>query len=285
MKSLEKALPAQNQIERAVRAALEEDIGSGDLTAALIDQHTQTSARLICREQAILSGKAWFDCCCLLVDPEIAVTWMFDDGDRLSSDSVVCEIEGRARSILTAERTAINFLQTLSGVSTQTARFVTAVEGTGTRILDTRKTLPGLRLAQKYAVLAGGAHNHRIGLYDGVLIKENHIAAAGSIAAALDAAREVAPDCALLEIEVESLDQLDQALAARATRIMLDNFSLEMMREGVRRASGKAEIEASGNVTAEGLRAIAETGVDFISIGALTKNVQAVDFSLRFSGA
>ena len=285
MKSLEKALPAQNQIERAVLAALEEDIGSGDLTAALIDQHTQTSARLICREQAILSGKAWFDCCCLLVDPEIAVTWMFDDGDRLSSDSVVCEIEGRARSILTAERTAINFLQTLSGVSTQTARFVTAVKGTGTRILDTRKTLPGLRLAQKYAVLAGGAHNHRIGLYDGVLIKENHIAAAGSIAAALDAAREVAPDCALLEIEVESLDQLDQALAARATRIMLDNFSLEMMREGVRRASGKAEIEASGNVTAEGLRAIAETGVDFISIGALTKNVQAVDFSLRFSGA
>lgn len=285
MKPLEKALPKQNQIEKVVRAALDEDIGSGDLTAHLIDQHTRTSARLVCREQAILCGKAWFDCCCLLVDPEIAVTWSFDDGDRLNCDSVVCEIAGRARSILTAERTAINFLQTLSGVSTQTDRFVTAVEGTGTRILDTRKTLPGLRLAQKYAVLAGGAHNHRIGLYDGVLIKENHIAAAGSIAAALDAARKMAPDCPLLEIEVESLDQLDQALAAHATRIMLDNFSLEMMKEGVRRASGRAEIEASGNVTAEGLREIAETGVDFISIGALTKNVQAVDFSLRFSGA
>ena len=215
----------------------------------------------------------------------LEVIWLLQDGDQMDRDSVVCEIEGRARSILTVERTAINFVQTLSGVSTQTNRYVTAVEGTGARILDTRKTLPGLRLAQKYAVLAGGAHNHRIGLYDGILIKENHIAAAGSIVAALDAAREIAPDCDLLEIEVESLDQLDQALEASATRIMLDNFSLEMMREGVKRASGRAKIEASGNVTPERLREIAETGVDFISIGALTKNIQAVDFSLRFTGA
>ena len=285
MKSLEKALPEQNQIEKVVRTALDEDIGSGDLTAILIDEHAQTSARLLCREQAILCGTAWFDCCCRLVDPEIEVIWLLQDGDQMDRDSVVCEIEGRARSILTVERTAINFVQTLSGVSTQTNRYVTAVEGTGARILDTRKTLPGLRLAQKYAVLAGGAHNHRIGLYDGILIKENHIAAAGSIVAALDAAREIAPDCDLLEIEVESLDQLDQALEASATRIMLDNFSLEMMREGVKRASGRAKIEASGNVTPERLREIAETGVDFISIGALTKNIQAVDFSLRFTGA
>ena len=206
------------------------------------------------------------------------------DGDKLKPDCLVCELDGSARSILTAERTAINFLQTLSGVATRSAQYVAAVEGTGTRILDTRKTLPGLRLAQKYAVLAGGAFNHRIGLYDGVLIKENHIAAAGSIAKALDAARRSAPGCELLEVEVESLDQLDQALAANATRIMLDNFSLDMMREGVERVAGRAEIEASGNVTMEKLREIAETGVDYISVGALTKNIKAVDFSLRVDG-
>lgn len=268
-----------------VRAALEEDIGTGDLTANLIDKNERISARLICREQAVLCGVAWFESSFRLVDPEIAVNWKSVDGDTLKTDCLVCELNGSARSILTAERTAINFLQTLSGVATKSAQYVAAVAGTGTRILDTRKTLPGLRLAQKYAVLVGGAFNHRIGLYDGVLIKENHIAAAGSIKKALGAARKLAPDCKLMEVEVESLEQLDQALAANATRIMLDNFNLEMMREGVERVAGRAEIEASGNVTMDKLREIAETGVDYISIGALTKNVQAVDFSLRVNGA
>ncbi|MGB5707702.1 MAG: carboxylating nicotinate-nucleotide diphosphorylase [Arenicellales bacterium] len=285
MIELETFLPAAQEIDRTVGAALDEDIGSGDLTASLIDKNTQITAQLICREQAVLCGVAWFDRCCHLVDPEIDVSWRFADGETLTPDCVVCSLEGSARSILTAERTAINFLQTLSGVATQASRYVKAVEGTQARILDTRKTLPGLRLAQKYAVVAGGAHNHRIGLYDGVLLKENHIAATGSIANALAAARQAAPECDLLEIEVESLDQLDQALAANATRIMLDNFDLDMMREGVRRAAGRAEIEASGNVTMESLREIAETGVDYISVGALTKHLCAVDFSLRFSGA
>jgi len=278
----DQALPPQAVIEQLVAIALAEDVGDGDLTANLIDPATNASARLTCRENAVLCGVAWFDHCCRQVDKQIKVQWECGDGDRLAPDTLVCTLDGSARSILTAERTAINLLQTLSGVATAASRYVDAIAGTGTRILDTRKTLPGMRLAQKYAVLCGGAFNHRIGLYDGILIKENHIAAAGSIAAAMDAARRAAPDCALMEIEVESLDELDQALAAGATRIMLDNFDLGMMREGVRRAKGRAELEASGNVTMAGLREIAETGVDFISVGALTKNLAATDFSMRF---
>lgn len=282
MNKFDSYLPPEAVINQLVDLALEEDVGTGDLTAALIDPGTQATARLICRENAVLCGVRWFDRCCHQVDSGLTVDWQSGDGDQLVADGLVCVLSGSARSLLTTERTAINLLQTLSGVATAASRYAAAVAGTETRILDTRKTLPGMRLAQKYAVVCGGAHNHRIGLYDGVLIKENHIAAVGSIKAALDAARAAAPDCELMEIEVESLDQLDQALAAGATRIMLDNFSLEMMREGVKRASGKAEIEASGNVTMEGLGQIAATGVDFISVGALTKNLTATDFSLRF---
>ena len=275
------SLPDRSAIKELVSQALQEDIGSGDITAALIDPSTVTRARLICWEQAVLCGTAWFEQTFRQLDQDIEIDWSCHDGDQIDADCVVCRLTGRARHILSAERTAINLLQTLSGTATTARQYAEAVAGTGTRILDTRKTIPGMRLAQKYAVAAGGAHNHRIGLFDGILIKENHIAATGSVTAAVHRAQVAAPDCQLVEIEVESLVQLHQALDAGATRIMLDNFDLGMIRQAVTENRGRAELEVSGSVTLEQVRKFAQTGVDFISIGALTKHVRAIDFSLR----
>lgn len=266
-------------IAQDVARALEEDIGSGDVSAALLPD-VPLRARLVCREQAVLAGAPWFEACMRARDPEVRCQWHAADGDTLHADSTVCTLEGRSRALLSAERCAINFLQTLSATATATAEYVAAVAGTGARILDTRKTLPGLRHAQKYAVRCGGGGNHRAGLYDMVLLKENHIATAGGITPAVQAARTLFPRLPLV-VEVESLQQFDEALALRPTRILLDNFALESIREVVRRAAGRVALEASGGVERGQLRAIAETGVDFISIGALTKHVHAVDFSLR----
>lgn len=267
-------------IDDDVRRALAEDVGGGDLTAALVsDQMAQ--AELVTREDAVLCGTAWFDAVFRQLDARVVIDWLAKDGARIRAGAVLCRLHGPARTILTGERTALNFLQTLSGTATCTARYVEAVLGTHARILDTRKTIPGLRHAQKYAVACGGGHNHRMGLYDAVLIKENHIAAAGGVAAALVAARRVAPAGVLIEIEVETLTQLDQALAAGATRILLDNFELDGLRTAVRATAGRAELEASGGVALTSVRAVAETGVDYISVGGLTKHVEAVDLSLR----
>lgn len=276
--------PDASRIAEQVRIALDEDLGSGDLTAALIPQVARAKAQIICRESAILCGRDWFDQAFLQVAPEVELSWSASDGDQLSADQVVCEIEGAARALLTSERTALNFLQTLSGTASAAATYVTAVAGTGARILDTRKTVPGLRFAQKYAVLCGGASNHRIGLFDAVLIKENHIAAAGSVAGSMAA---VAADAKInagveVEIEVESIAQLEQALQAGAKRILLDNFSLEQLREAVALNASRARLEASGGVNLKTIRAIAETGVDDISVGAITKDVKATDFSMLF---
>lgn len=269
------AIPAQ------VRAALEEDIGSGDLTAALVPENVEASARVVCRDQAVLCGQAWFDAVFQALDPRVEITWQTRDGYDLAGGQTLCQIHGPARAILTGERCALNFLQTLSGTATTTRAYVAAIAGMHTKLLDTRKTLPGLRLAQKYAVHVGGALNHRKGLYDAVLIKENHIALAGSITAAIEAVRRLAPPNTPVEVEVENLDQLRSALAVGVKKILLDNFSLELMREAVKLAADKATVEASGGVGIEGLRAIAATGVDFISVGSLTKHVHAVDLSLR----
>ncbi|NKB75710.1 MAG: carboxylating nicotinate-nucleotide diphosphorylase [Gammaproteobacteria bacterium] len=277
------ALPNEKDIHDVVVRALKEDVGAGDLTANLIGASSHSESRLICREPAVLCGAAWFEMACNLVDGDLVLDWHRGDGDLLVSETAVCTVSGRSRSILTAERTAINFLQTLSGTATTTRNYVLQIEGTNTRVLDTRKTLPGMRLAQKYAVAIGGGQNHRIGLFDGVLIKENHIAAAGSIQAAVLQAREHAGDCQLLEVEVESLDQLNEAIDAGVTRIMLDNFDLEMMKKAVEINNGFAEIEVSGNVEISNMRSIAETGVNYISVGALTKHVRAIDFSLRMT--
>ena len=267
-------------IDDDVRRALAEDVGGGDLTAALVpDQMAQ--AELVTREDAVLCGTAWFDAVFRQLDARVVSDWLAQDGARIRAGAVLCRLHGPARPILTGERTALNFLQTLSGTATRTARYVEAVRGTHARILDTRKTIPGLRRAQKYAVTCGGGHNHRMGLYDAVLIKENHIAAAGGVAAALVAARRVAPTGVLIEIEVETLAQLDQALAAGATRILLDNFELDGLRAAVRATAGRAELEASGGMALTNVRAVAETGVDYISVGGLTKHVEAVDLSLR----
>ncbi len=268
-----------------VARALEEDRGSGDLTAALIDAQTTANAQVIAGATATLSGCAWFDEVYRQLDDRVAVTWNFSDGMELTPAQPICDITGPARPILTGERTALNFLQTLSGTATATREHVLAIAATPARILDTRKTIPGLRRAQKYAVLCGGGENHRMGLYDGILIKENHIVAAGGIRAAADSARQREPE-ALIEIEVETLDQVNEALMANVDRIMLDNFSLESLTAAVAVRDGhdgpRKQLEASGGIGLENLRAIAETGVDFISVGALTKHVTAVDFSMRF---
>lgn len=269
-------------IEQQVRHALDEDIGCGDLTAQLIPAAQNAKARVISREEAVLCGTAWFDACFRLLDADTRIVWHAQDGSTVHPNQLLCEIHGTARTLLTAERCALNFLQTLSAVATSTRRHVAAIAGTGAVIMDTRKTLPGLRLAQKYAVRTGGGENQRIGLYDGILIKENHIAAAGSIAQVLEAARQVAGE-ASIQIEVESLEELQRALNAGATLILLDNFSLPQMREAVALAAGRAVLEASGNVTLESVRAVAETGVQRISIGSLTKNIQAVDLSMRIA--
>ena len=273
------------EIERNVAAALAEDVGSGDLTAQLVPADAQVRATVIARENAILCGMAWFERSFKKLDPGITVTWHAGDGDRVVPDQVLCEIAGPARALLTGERTALNFLQLLSGVATKAAQYAAVVAGTRAQVVDTRKTLPGLRLAQKYAVQCGGGGNHRIGLYDAILIKENHILAAGSIGAAVAAAKQVAAttqgECKFVEVEVETLDELKQALDAGATMVLLDNMSLAQMRDAVAISAGRAVLEASGNVTLETLRGIAETGVDRISVGALTKDVRALDLSMR----
>lgn len=273
-------LPSLAEIERSVRIALEEDIGAGDLTASLIPAHQPATARVISRETAILCGRAWFDTCFNLVDADIHIEWHATEGERLFADQPLCTLHGRARSLLTAERCALNFLQTLSGVATTTRIYVDAIAGTNAAILDTRKTLPGLRLAQKYAVTIGGGQNQRIGLYDGILIKENHIAAAGGIWPALAAARKIGN--VPIQIEVESLKELETALDAGARLILLDNFSLDQTRAAVILSAERAQLEASGNITLENVRSVAETGVHRISIGSLTKNVKAIDLSMRF---
>ena len=274
--------PDADAVAAQVAAALAEDIGQGDLTAGLLPADLAAHARLIVREGAVLCGCAWFEAAFRQLDPEVAIHWYAGDGDRLAADQTVCRVAGRARAMLSAERTALNFLQTLSGTATLTARYVAAIEGTGAVVLDTRKTLPGLRLAQKYAVRCGGGSNHRVGLHDAVLIKENHIRAAGSIAAALAASRTVGERALFVEIEVEDLEQLEQALAAGATRVLLDNFGLAELREAVRRNAGRARLEASGGVSLSTVRDIAATGVDFVSVGQLTKDLKATDYSLQF---
>ncbi|NND44098.1 MAG: carboxylating nicotinate-nucleotide diphosphorylase [Xanthomonadales bacterium] len=274
--------PDPERVARDVRRALEEDLGSGDLTASLVPATASLVTTVVCRESAVLAGRPWFDACFAQLDRSIEIDWTLDDGERMSADAVVCTLRGPARAILSGERTGLNFLQTLSANATLARHYVDAVAGTGAIILDTRKTLPGLRHAQKYAVLCGGAHNHRIGLFDAILVKENHIAAAGSISAAVGNARERYPGI-LLEVEVEDRAQLAEAAAAGADRALLDNFPLEALRDAVDEFSPVLELEASGGVNLETVRAIAETGVNFISVGALTKHVRAVDFSMRFA--
>ncbi len=270
------------EIVASVRVALDEDIGSGDLTASLVNDE-RVSTKLICRDQAILSGGPWFEACFNMLDEAISIDWLFDEGAQMHSNDVVCQIRGTARSILTAERTALNFLQTLSGVATTTKKYVDTIAGTGCKVLDTRKTIPGLRKAEKYAVSCGGGHNHRIGLYDGVLIKENHIHAAGSVCEALKRVTEGINSNLMVEIEVENMGQLYQAIECGARRVLLDNFSLSDLPEAVKIAGDTIEIEVSGNVTLENVKSIAHCGVNFVSIGALTKNIQAIDFSLLFA--
>lgn len=269
-------------IVETVRRALAEDVGTGDLTAGLIPDDRTARAQVVTREDAILCGCAWFDEVFRQLDTRVRTIWKAPDGEAIRAGRTLCQIEGPARAILTGERTALNFLQTLSGVATRTRSYVAAIRGTHAVILDTRKTVPGLRLAQKYAVRCGGGRNHRLGLYDGILIKENHIAAAGSIAAALKAAKDAAAPGLLVEIEVENLQQLREALAAGAGRVLLDNFELEVLRAAVQTAQRRAQIEVSGGITLANVRTIAETGVDFVSVGDLTKNITAVDLSLRF---
>lgn len=270
------------EIEANVRRALLEDVGSGDITAQLIPAERLAKATIISRDAAVIAGTAWVDAVFRQLDPRVAVHWQVSDGDRVSPDQALFHLEGPARSLLTGERSALNFLQLLSGVATRAQYFADMVSGTQVKLLDTRKTLPGLRLAQKYAVTCVGCHNHRIGLYDAFLIKENHIAACGGIAQSIEAAHKIAPGKPV-EVEVESLAELKQALDAGADIIMLDELSLDDMREAVRLNAGRAKLEASGGINDDTLRVIAETGVDYISIGAMTKDVKAVDLSMRLS--
>ena len=275
--------PPEAQVQADVARALAEDIGSGDVTASLLADVEQ-QGYVIAKEAAVVAGRPWFDACLLALDPAARIQWRVCEGERIPKQSVVCTFQGRSRALLSAERCALNFLQTLSATATRTAEYVAAVAGTGARILDTRKTLPGLRLAQKYAVRAGGGDNHRLGLYDAMMLKENHIHAAGSLDAAVSQARQRYPELPLI-IEVENLDELSQALDAGCDRILIDDFTLADMREAVRIAAGRIPLEVSGGVELSGVREIAETGVDCISIGALTKHVRAVDFSMRLGPA
>ena len=270
----------QQYIQQLVDLALKEDIGSGDITAELVRSDTNARAVVVSRETGVLCGSTFVDAVFSMLDAEINIDWFKSDGDLLEPDDTLFTVSGNARKILTGERTALNFLQLLSGTATLAFRFANSVKGTSVRLLDTRKTIPGLRLAQKYAVTCGGCHNHRIGLYDAFLIKENHIETCGGIADAISAARKSAPG-KTVEIEVETLNELQLALAANPDRIMLDNFSEAMLREAVAANAGQCELEASGNITELNLRSIAETGIDFISIGALTKRVEPLDLSMR----
>ena len=272
----------QEHINRNVQIALNEDIGSGDITAQLIPANKTAKANVISRERAVLCGSAWVNTVFKILSPELKVTWAFNDGDTIDANDVLFSLEGDARAILTGERSALNFLQTLSGTATTSRYYAGLVEHTNVKLLDTRKTLPGLRLAQKYAVKCGGCHNHRIGLYDAFLIKENHIMACGSINQAIMTARKISASKAV-EVEVESMDELEQALSAEADIIMLDNFSVPMLNQAVKLTAGKAKLEASGGITHDTLVPIAETGVDYISIGALTKDCQSIDLSMRIN--
>lgn len=269
-------------IRRNVTNSLEEDVYTGDLSAQLIPETLISSAQVISRQQGVLCGAQWFELCFRMLDPECVIKWLARDGDRINAGQTLCEIQGRARALLSAERNALNFLQTLSGTATRTRLYVDAVAGTNVKIMDTRKTLPGLRQAQKYAVRIGGGHNQRAGLFDGILIKENHIAAAGGIKPVLEQAFRLAKRDITVQIEVENLAQLDEALDAGAKLILLDNFDLENLRAAVRHNGKRAELEASGGITIDKLRDIALTGVGRISIGSLTKDVQTIDLSMRF---
>ena len=273
--------PLPHDIAATVQRALAEDIGDGDLTAALVPAEARARGRVISREEAVLCGTAWFDEVFRQVDATIAIHWEARDGDAIRRDQLLCRLEGPARPLLTGERSALNFLQTLSGTATAARHYADAVKGTGAVVLDTRKTLPGLRSAQKYAVQCGGATNHRMGLYDGILIKENHIMAAGGITAAVHGARAAGAKVPV-EVEVESMDELREALAAGADILLLDNFDLDGMREAVKLTSRRAKLEASGGIDLTRIKAVAETGVDYISVGAVTKHLRAVDMSLRF---
>jgi nicotinate-nucleotide pyrophosphorylase (carboxylating) len=269
-------------IRANVYTALSEDMGSGDLTAQLVPEKTLGHAIVITRQNAVLCGKSWFEMCFKVLDPNCVITWFVKDGSKIAPNEKLCELRGDARAMLTAERAALNFLQTLSATATLTRTFVEAIKGTHAKIMDTRKTIPSLRLAQKYAVRIGGGHNQRIGLFDGILIKENHITSAGSINEALKQAYLLASEDATVQIEVENMAQLREALDAGAKLILLDNFDLDGMRDAVKFTARRAELEASGGIGLEKVRSVAQTGVDRISIGALTKNVSAIDLSMRF---
>ncbi len=273
-------------IASTVAIALTEDIGSGDVTAQLIDETQQSTATLLCRETGILCGVEWFNQSFLQLDKLIDIQWYFNDGDSVAANDILCTLKGNTRSLLTGERTALNFLQTLSGTASESHYYANIIGSTKTKILDTRKTIPGLRLAQKYAVTCGGGHNHRIGLYDAILIKENHIIASGSIKTATTIMRKLHPTLSI-ETEVESLDELQQALDASVDRVLLDNFTTEQLKQAVElndlKGKNKIELEASGGVTDKTILAIAETGVNFISVGAITKHVKALDLSLRIT--
>ncbi|HMZ91959.1 MAG TPA: carboxylating nicotinate-nucleotide diphosphorylase [Pseudomonadales bacterium] len=277
-----RSLPPMTEITANVTAALNEDIGSGDLTAQLIPATRQAEATLLCRDAAVVCGRPWVDRCFELLDPTIRIEWLVEEGAEVAPDTLLARLHGAARALLTGERTALNFLQTLSATATRSRQFADLVRDYPVQLLDTRKTLPGLRLAQKYAVRCGGCHNHRLGLYDAFLIKENHIASLGSITAVITQARGIAPN-RKVEIEVESLAQLQEAIDAGADIVMLDNFSLEQMHQAVQLTAGRLKLEASGGMTAEQLRAVAATGVDYISLGTLTKDIKAIDLSMRFT--
>lgn len=268
-------------INSSVNAALDEDIGNGDVTAASFNNNETASAKVISREAAVLCGQQWFELAFHKLDPNVVIDWKLNDGDNMEQEATVCTLNGSAKAILTGERTALNYLQTLSGTATKTKIYVDRISGTGAQILDTRKTLPGMRYAQKYAVLCGGGKNHRMGLYDAILIKENHIATAGSVSEAVSEAKLQYPNLKL-EVEVETIDQLKEALKTKTDVILLDNFSLSELENAVAITDGTKKLEASGNMTLENIREVAKTGVDYISIGAITKHVQAVDFSMRF---
>jgi nicotinate-nucleotide pyrophosphorylase (carboxylating) len=280
--SIPEALLEQS-IQINIQQALQEDLGDGDITSLLTPENEQATATLISREDRVLAGQPWVNALIKAYDPTVKITWLKNDGDVVKANETIYQLAGSARSLLTVERPALNFVQTLSAVATKTAEYVKYLEGTPTKLLDTRKTLPGLRIAQKYAVGVGGGQNHRLGLFDAFLIKENHIMAAGGIAQAIAKARQIAPNKPV-EVEVETWDELNQALEAQADIVMLDNFSQQQMIDAVKHVAGRCKLEASGNITLETLTEVAQTGVDYISMGVLTKDVKAIDLSMRFNG-
>ena len=273
----------EQAIQINIQHALQEDIGDADITALLTPEDEQATATIITRQNMVLAGQPWVNALIQAYDPSVQITWLKNDGDAVSANETLYTLKGSARSLLTIERPALNFIQTLSAVATKTAEYLKYLEGTSTKLLDTRKTLPGLRIAQKYAVAIGGGQNHRLGLFDAFLIKENHIMAAGGIAQAIAKAHQIAPNKPV-EVEVETWDELNQAIEAHADIVMLDNFSQQQMIDAVKHVAGRCKLEASGNITLDNLREVASTGVDYISMGVLTKDVQAIDLSMRFNG-